>query len=202
MCDGFGVGAAVTVASMSHRNLPPMARRPILALATLVFIACAAVPRTRAQVLEKAAPELRATLFASQPFPERSLPKPDFHAEWIPERPARRPRMSRAQHRAWFLLDAGMHGAAFFDARTTRDVMSHYRELDPLLRPFAHSAALYPAMQIGPLGLDWLATRLATSRHRWLRRLWWVPQAAATAGFLWSGIHNLGLPTPSGIPAH
>ena len=101
----------------------------------------------------------------------------------------------------WILLGIAQHGAAFFDARTTRHAVAHYRELDPLLRPFAHSAAIYPAMQIAPAGLDWLATRLATSRHHWLRRLWWVPQAVATAGFLWSGMHNLGLPTPSGTPA-
>lgn len=75
--------------------------------------------------------------------------------------------------------------------------MSHYHELDPLLRPFAHSPALYPVMQIAPAGLDWLALRLASSRHRWLRRLWWLPQTAAAAGFVWSGVHNLRLPNPS-----
>ncbi len=104
--------------------------------------------------------------------------------------------MSRGQRRVWFALGLAQHGAAFFDARATRAAMSHYRELDPLLRPFAHSAALYPAMQIGPFGLDWLAKHMATSRHKWLRRLWWVPQAAAAAGFIWSGAHNLSLPVP------
>jgi hypothetical protein len=165
-------------------------------------MACAVVPRARAQALDKPAPNARAALFALAPSPERLLPEPDSHPEWIPEPPPRRPRMSRSERRLWIVLGAAQHGAAFFDARTTRDAMTHYRELNPLLRPFAHSAALYPVMQIGPVGLDWLATRLATSRHHWLRRLWWVPQAAATAGFLWSGVHNLDLPAPSGIPAH
>lgn len=96
--------------------------------------------------------------------------------------------------RAWVVLGLMQHGAAFFDARTTHDAMNHYREVDPFIRPFAHSAALYPVMQIAPLGLDWLATRMATSRNRWLRRIWWLPQAASTAGFLWSGVHNLRLP--------
>lgn len=108
--------------------------------------------------------------------------------------------MSPAQRRAWYLLAFAQHGAAFFDAHTTRDAVRHYQELNPLLRPFAHSAAIYPVMQIAPFGLDWLATRLATSRHRWLRHLWWVPQAAATAGFVWSGAHNLALPTTPGAP--
>lgn len=110
--------------------------------------------------------------------------------------------MSRAQRRAWFLLILAQHSAALFDAYSTREAINHNREVDPLLRPFAHSEILYPVMQIGPVGLDWLATRMATSRHRWLRRLWWVPQAAATVGFLWSGIQNLGVPSPKGIPAY
>jgi hypothetical protein len=187
---------------MSHRTHSSIARRLLPALAALVFITCAAVPSARAQVLGKAAPDLRATLFTPTPFLEPFVPKPDSHPEWIPQQPLVRRRMSPVQRREWLLLGAAQHGAAFFDARTTRDALTHYRELDPLLRPFGHSAALYPAMQIAPLGLDWLAKRLATSPHRWLRRLWWVPQAAATAGFLWSGVHNLGLPAPAGIPAH
>ncbi len=108
--------------------------------------------------------------------------------------------MSPVQRRLWLALGFAQHAAAFFDARTTREAMTHYHELDPLLRPFSHSAALYPAMQIGPFGLDWLAQRIATSRHEWLRRLWWVPQAAATAGFIWSGAHNLSLPAPGAAP--
>ncbi|MDE3136149.1 MAG: hypothetical protein KGL59_06225 [Acidobacteriota bacterium] len=188
---------------MRYRQKSSRARRLLISLAYLALFTCAIVPRAQAQSLGKAAaPDLRATLFTPQPSPARLLPKPDSRPAWIPEPPPLQPRMSRAQRRAWFLLGLTQHGAAFFDARTTRDAMAHYRELDPLLRPFAHSAAIYPAMQIGPMGLDWLATRLATSRHHWLRRLWWVPQAAATAGFLWSGIHNLDLPTPPGVPAH
>jgi hypothetical protein len=187
---------------MRHRKNVSKACRAFRALAALTFILCVTAPRTRAQVLEKTTPDLRATLFAAPAVPERLLPRPDFHPEWIPPQRTRPPRMSIAQRRAWILLGAAQHGAAFFDARTTRDAMRHYRELDPLLRPFAHSEALYPAMQLGPVGLDWLATRLATSPHRWLRRLWWVPQAAATAGFLWSGMHNLRLPATSGVPSH
>lgn len=98
----------------------------------------------------------------------------------------------------WIALGLAQHGAALFDARTTRNAMNHYKELNPILRPFAHSAALYPIMQIAPAGLDLLGIRMATSRHRWLRRIWWIPQAAATAGFIWAGAHNLQLPTPSG----
>lgn len=109
--------------------------------------------------------------------------------------------MSAVQSRVWYLLVTTQHGAAFFDAHSTRGALRHYRELDPLLRPFAHSAALYPVMQIVPLGFDWLSRRLATSRHRWARDIWWLPQAAATAGFIWSGVHNMNLPPVPGAAA-
>jgi hypothetical protein len=110
--------------------------------------------------------------------------------------------MSASQRRSWYLLGLAQHGAAFVDARTTREALKNYRVPDPLLRPFAHSAAIYPVMQIAPLGFDWLAVRMATSRHHWERHLWWLPQAVATAGFLWSGVHNLRLPRPPGLPCH
>jgi hypothetical protein len=202
MCDGFALCAPVTVAPMRSHPKSSKARHLLLPLAIFAFITCVIIPRAHAQSLEKAAPDLRASLLTAQPFPEPLMPNPDSHPEWIPEQSPRQPRMSRPERRVWLLLGLAQHGAAFFDARTTREAMTHYRELDPLLRPFAHSAAIYPAMQIGPVGLDWLAARLATSRHHWLRRLWWLPQAAATAGFLWSGVHNLELPAPPTIPAH
>ncbi len=108
--------------------------------------------------------------------------------------PARPPR------RLWLTLAVVQHGAAVFDAWTTRRAVRSHRELNPLLRPFAHSAALYPAMQIAPLAADWGALRLARSRHGWMRRLWWVPQAGLTAGMIWSGIHNLRLQPPGTTP--
>ncbi len=111
-----------------------------------------------------------------------------------PGRVARRVELTPRQRRIWLALALAEHGAAFFDARTTRDAIGKgYRELNPMFAPFAHSAAIYPAMQISHLGLDWLALRMATSRHSWLRHLWWLPQTAATAGSLWAGAHNLGL---------
>lgn len=174
-------------------------KRKLVAVAYLFFLAAALVPRAHAQEIAKpSAPDLRSALLVPAPFLEPLPGKADFHPESVPARL----RMSAGERRTWFLLGLAQHGAAFFDAHTTRVAMRHYHELDPFMRPFAHSAAIYPVMQIGPLGLDWLATRLATSRHRWLRRLWWVPQAAATAGFLWSAAHNLQLPAVPGSPAH
>lgn len=177
-----------------------IARSTAPAWLAILFLVSVLAPPARAQTTiagNAPAPELRAALLAP-PSPLEALPRAGNFRPNVPPQPRK---MSRAQRRAWFLLATAQHGAAFFDARTTRDAMRHYHELDPLLRPFAHSAAIYPVMQIAPLGLDWLARRLATSRHKWLRRLWWVPQAAATAGFIWSGTHNLSLPAAPGVPS-
>ena len=102
------------------------------------------------------------------------------------------------EKRAWLFLATVQHGAAAFDAYTTRQVIGEgrRRELDPLMRPFANSAALYPASQIGPLFLDWLGLRMMNSRRNWARRIWWVPQTAATTGFIYAGAHNLGIRRP------
>ena len=101
----------------------------------------------------------------------------------------------RQNKRAWLLLAMAQHGAATLDAYSTRQVLGsgHGRELDPLLRPFAGSAALYPAIQVAPAFLDFWSFRMMNSRRNWVRRVWWVPQTAATAGFIYSGVHNLGI---------
>jgi hypothetical protein len=134
--------------------------------------------------------DLSGARISPPPFPEGLVQPSSFHPEVKPPQSGFTP----AERCAWLLLGVAQHGAALFDAHTTREAMKDHRELNPLLRPFAHSAAIYPVMQISPFGIDWLGARLARSRHRWLRRLWWLPQAAATAGFIWSGVHNLRLP--------
>jgi hypothetical protein len=97
--------------------------------------------------------------------------------------------------RNWLMLAISEHGAAAFDAYTTRQAISEgHRELDPLMRPFAHSDAMYAAMQAEPVLFDLLGRRMMRSRIGWMRRTWWLPQTLATAGFVWSGIHNTNLP--------
>jgi hypothetical protein len=116
------------------------------------------------------------------PRPEASRPEPKFG--------------TRRSKRAWLLLAFAQHGAAGFDAYSTRRAVDEgHRELDPLMRPFAHSPAIYPAMQVGPALLDLLGYRMLTSQRRWARRIWWLPQAIATAGFIWVGTRNLKLPS-------
>lgn len=106
-----------------------------------------------------------------------------------------RPRMSPAQRRAWIGLAIAGHGAATFDAWSTRRAITHGagEESNPMLRPFAHSGALYVAVQASPALMDYLGRRMMTSRHRWVRRMWWLPQTAGTAVSLTAGVHNTRL---------
>jgi hypothetical protein len=93
----------------------------------------------------------------------------------------------------WAVLTIALHSAATFDAWSTRHALSaggRY-EADPLMRPFANSAALYGAMQAAPLVLDYFGRRMSHSENKLLKRLWWLPQSVATASFLFSGSHNL-----------
>lgn len=97
--------------------------------------------------------------------------------------------------RLWWGLTITQHAAAVFDSWSTRQSIGSGRgyERDPLLRPFADSPSIYPAMQILPTGLDYLSRRMLRSSNGVFRKMWWVPQTAATAGFLWSGMHNLAV---------
>jgi hypothetical protein len=105
---------------------------------------------------------------------------------------------ARRQRRTWYLLAAMQHGAAAFDAWSTRrSIANGGRELNPLMKPFANSGAIYAATQIGPVVFDFLGKRMMTSRHPTLRRLWWLPQVAGTAASLLSGAHNLTVHAPA-----
>jgi hypothetical protein len=98
----------------------------------------------------------------------------------------------RPSRRSWLVLSAVQHGAAGFDAYSTRDAISHGAvEDDPLLRPFASSPAIYAANQVGPLILDYVARRMQRSSNGFVRRMWWLPQSAAAADFIFCGVHNL-----------
>ncbi len=98
----------------------------------------------------------------------------------------------RRQKRVWFALSAVEHGAAAFDAWTTRRAIANGgQELNPLMKPFANSGAIYAATQAGPLLFDYVGKRMMMSRNPKLRRIWWLPQAASTAASLFSGVHNL-----------
>jgi hypothetical protein len=94
--------------------------------------------------------------------------------------------------RTWVILSLAQHGAAAFDAYSTRDAVSKGAvEQDPIMRPFANSPALYGAIQVGPVMLDILSRHMQRSQNSLVRHIWWLPQSVSTAGYIFSGVHNL-----------
>jgi hypothetical protein len=94
--------------------------------------------------------------------------------------------------RKWIALAVAQHAAAAFDAYSTREAISGGAvEQDPLMRPFANSSAMYAAIQVCPVALDFAARRMQRSENNFLRRTWWVPQSVSTGMYLFSGVHNI-----------
>jgi len=106
-----------------------------------------------------------------------------------------RPRETRGQRVAWYTLTAAGSGAAAFDAYSTRRVLAgnHGTESNPLLRPFAHSNAMYAATQVTPAAMDFIGKRMMVSQDRWARRMWWLPQAVELGFSIAAGVHNMSL---------
>jgi hypothetical protein len=104
------------------------------------------------------------------------------------ERPVESPR----QRKIWYSLLVAGHSAAAFDAWSTRRAISggYGTEGDPLMRPFAHSGAMYAATQVSPAIMDFIGRRMMTSNHPLMRRFWWVPQTAGASFSFGAGIHN------------
>ncbi|MGB9431899.1 MAG: hypothetical protein WBQ89_06640 [Candidatus Acidiferrum sp.] len=96
------------------------------------------------------------------------------------------------QREFWYGLVVLGHGAAGFDAWTTRRAIGggYGIEGDPLQRPFANSGAIYATTQVAPVIMDYLGHRMMRSSHRWIRKSWWVPQAASAGVSLGAGLHN------------
>ncbi len=113
-----------------------------------------------------------------------------------PIKPARveKPRVNPRDKKVWISLMAFNHGAAAFDAWSTRSSVQRGNvELNPLLKPFANSNAMYVSNQIVPFGMDYLGYRMMRSQNRIVRKLWWLPQTASAACALAAGIHNMGV---------
>jgi hypothetical protein len=130
---------------------------------------------------------LASTSTSTQSFSNIRLPDPE------PAKPVRFISVHDIQSRkSWLVLSFVQHGAAAFDAYSTRQaIAAGAHEDDSLMRPFAHSPAIYFASQAGPLALDYAARRMQRSQSAFLRRTWWLPQSASTGLFILSGVHNL-----------
>ena len=121
--------------------------------------------------------------------PRVALPIAPMKAAYI------RPRETRQQRVAWYTLAVAGHGAAAFDAYSTRLVVSgkYGTESNPFLRPFANSSALYAVTQVSPVVMDYIGKRMMVSQNRLVRRMWWLPQAAGAGLSVGAGVHNMGI---------
>ena len=146
-----------------------------------------------------------STLIASE-LPSAPTPKVKAEAEPITPNPAAqpfqpvkpvftRPRESPRQRKLWYALTiAGSSGAAFDAWSTKRAVVGGYgQEANPFLRPFANSNAIYAATQVSPAFMDYVGKRMMVSQNRWVRKMWWLPQAAGASMSFVSGAHNVGV---------
>lgn len=94
--------------------------------------------------------------------------------------------------RTWLMLMAAQHGAAAFDAYTTRYAVGHGAvEQNPLMRPFAHSDSIYAVSQITPTVLDLVSHRMMRSQNEFIRHMWWMPQTLSLGTYVFAGVHNL-----------
>jgi hypothetical protein len=95
----------------------------------------------------------------------------------------------------WFVLGALEHGAATFDAWSTRRNIEEggMHEADPIMRPFANSNAMYAAVQVAPVLFDFLGKQMMHNSHEWVRKSWWIPQTASTVASMLSGAHNVAI---------
>ena len=112
-----------------------------------------------------------------------------------PLRPAlTRPRETAGQRKVWYALTVTSHGAAAFDAYSTRRAVARgYTEGNPFLAPFANSNAIYVATQVSPAVMDYLGKRMMVSENKWIRRMWWLPQVAGSGFSIGAGVHNMSI---------
>jgi hypothetical protein len=99
---------------------------------------------------------------------------------------------SMPSRKMWLALSIAQSSAAGFDAYSTRralDTGAH--EADPFMRPFASSPAIYAAIQVAPVVLDFTARHMQRSELPLIRHTWWLPQTLGTGLYLFSGVHNM-----------
>jgi len=141
---------------------------------------------------DDAVPAGESSSVSAEPF----LPGAAIQPATPPKAAIRGPRYEAPKQRiAWIGLSAAGHGAAGFDAYSTRRAISggYGTESNPLLRPFAHSGALYVATQVSPTVMDFVGHKMMTNRRPWVRKIWWVPQAAGAGFSFAAGMHNMSL---------
>ena len=131
--------------------------------------------------------EEASAILAEVHIPTHVEPAPPdiFHPEHV---------AAERQGHTWLALSIAQHGAATFDAWSTRRAINEgHQEMNPILRPFAGNASIYAVIQIGPSIFDYVGRRMQRSDKRALREFWWLPQSLGTAASLFAGAHNLSV---------
>jgi hypothetical protein len=168
----LAVGAATTTRAQAQGTLMPVSTGPVTTAAT--------TNETSSPLREAAAVDTQALSTVHLAAIEPVRPVRQANIEKLPPR------------KSWLILSLLQHGAAGFDAYSTRQAIANGAvEEDPFMRPFANSPAIYGAIQIAPLALDYVARRMQLSHHELVRHLWWLPQTTSTGLFLFSGAHNM-----------
>lgn len=109
-----------------------------------------------------------------------------------PEKHAEVESVEQSPRRAWLALMVADHGAAAFDAYSTRYAVGHGAvEQNPLMRPFVHSDSIYAVSQLTPAVMDLVARRMMHSQNGFLRHMWFVPQTLSFGTYVFAGAHNL-----------
>ena len=106
-----------------------------------------------------------------------------------------RPRETHRQRVIWYSLAVAGHSGAAFDAWSTKRAVTggYGQESNPFLRPCANSNAIYVATQVSPAIMDYVGKKMMVSQNRWIRKMWWVPQAAGASFSFYAGAHNVGV---------
>ena len=93
-------------------------------------------------------------------------------------------------------LSVAQSAALITDGITTQQrIQQGYTETDPMTRLFLGPKPSWGGM--APLGAaqclleTWLAERMHTSTHKWVRRFWWVPQTIGISGNIAGATANL-----------
>jgi hypothetical protein len=132
-------------------------------------------------------------------FPE--MPVPAMHVVAIaPVKQVRLQERPALPRKTYFTLTLLGHSGAAFDSWSTRRLIARGgEEVNPFVKPYADSAAIYPVMQAWPLAMDYVGRRMARSDKPWVRRMWWLPQTLTAAASWVNGFRNVSL--ANSVPA-
>lgn len=137
---------------------------------------------------------LAAALFLILPVTVRAQAIPALHVERCA---LLSPTLCAAVHDKPVMLLTALHTAAIVDdgISTAANIGDGATEGDPVARLFIGKHPTWKRM--APAGAGeiiaetWVAERMKTSNHKWVRRIWWVPQVADITVNVYGMSYNL-----------